>query len=314
MDTLIDDVVGRQILDSRGNPTVEVEVALADGSVGRAAVPSGASTGVHEALELRDGDKKRLPGQGRPESGRERQRADCRELFGVDATRPDVHRPDAADLDGTPNKSRWAPTPSWASPGRGQGRADELGMPLYRYMGGVNAHVLPVPMMNILNGGKHAWQQHRLARVHGHARRRLLRRGLRWGAEIYHSLKGCWRARATHQRGRRGRLCPLAGLQRRGHRSDPGGHRARRLQGPARTSSIALDPASSEFYDDGKRTTWPARAQAPATRWSIFLADWVGKYPIISIEDGMAEDDWEGWVKLVTAMGDRCRSSATTCW
>ena len=302
----IEHVVGREVFDSRGNPTVEVEVVLATGARGRAIVPSGASTGEHEAVELRDGGA-RFGGKG-VETAVGNVNGEIRDAVlelealdqrGIDTT--------LIDLDGTENKARLgANAILGVSLAVAKAGADELGLPLYRYVGGANAHVLPVPMMNVLNGGVHAdntvdFQEFMIMPVGAAS----YTEGLRWGVETYHALKSL-----LHERG----LSTLVG--------DEGGFApdlaanedAVRLLVEAieragyalgTEIAIALDPATSELYRDGSyELKGEGRSLRPGELAEIW-ASWVDRYPIVSIEDGMAEDDWDGWRALTDAVGDR---------
>jgi len=310
MDTTIEDVNALEILDSRGNPTVEVEVTLLDGTWGRAAVPSGASTGIHEALELRDGDKKRYNGKGTLQAVDHVNNEIADLLVGWDAA--DQQGIDAAmlELDGTPNKSKLgANAILGTSLAVAKAAANALGLPLYRYIGGVHAHVLPVPMMNILNGGAHtSWQstdaQEFMVMPLGAP---SFAEGLRWGAEIYHALKAVLKDRGyTALVGDEGGYAPalkanneaveviLTAIEKAGYKA-------------GEQVSIALDPAASELYDEttqlynlrreGKKLTGPEMV--------AFWKTWVDQYPIVSIEDGLAQDDWESWKLMVKELGDR---------
>ena len=310
MDTVIESVIGREILDSRGNPTVEVEVELMDGSVGRAAVPSGASTGIHEALELRDGDKKRYLGKGVLEAVDNVNDIITEELIGWDATDQRLIDTLLIELDGTPNKEKLgANAILGTSLAVAKAAAISLNLPLYRYIGGVYAHVLPVPMMNILNGGAHTgWQstdaQEFMVMPLGAPN---FAEGLRWGAEIYHALKTVLKGRGyTALVGDEGGYAPslkanseaveviLEAIEKAGYKA-------------GEQVAIALDPAASELYEEdthlynlrkeGKKLT--------GEQMVAFWKSWVDQYPIVSIEDGLAQDDWESWKLMVAEMGDR---------
>ena len=310
MDTVIESVIGREILDSRGNPTVEVEVELMDGSVGRAAVPSGASTGIHEALELRDGDKKRYLGKGVLEAVDNVNDIITEELIGWDATDQRLIDTLLIELDGTPNKEKLgANAILGTSLAVAKAAAISLNLPLYRYIGGVYAHVLPVPMMNILNGGAHTgWQstdaQEFMVMPLGAP---SFAEGLRWGAEIYHALKTVLKGRGyTALVGDEGGYAPslkanseaveviLEAIEKAGYKA-------------GEQVAIALDPAASELYEEdthlynlrkeGKKLT--------GEQMVAFWKSWVDQYPIVSIEDGLAQDDWESWKLMVAEMGDR---------
>ncbi len=310
MDTMIEQVVAREILDSRGNPTVEVEVTLVDGSWGRAAVPSGASTGVHEALELRDGDKSRYSGKGVTKAVENVNGPIADLLFGWDAT--DQRGIDLAllELDGTPNKSSLgANAILGVSLAVAKAAANALGLPLFRYIGGVYAHVLPVPMMNILNGGAHtAWQstdaQEFMIMPLG---AETFAEALRWGSEIYHALKTVLKDRGyTALVGDEGGYAPalksnaeaveviLEAIERAGYQA-------------GEQVAIALDPAASELYDaeSGLYHLRREGRKLSSEEMVAFWKSWVEQYPIVSIEDGLAEDDWEGWRLLTRELGDR---------
>ncbi|OGO41357.1 MAG: phosphopyruvate hydratase [Chloroflexi bacterium RBG_16_58_14] len=310
METIIEEIIAREILDSRGNPTVEVEVYLMDGSSGRAAVPSGASTGVHEALELRDGDKKRYGGKGVIKAVDNVNDEISEELLGWDAT--DQMGIDTAliELDDTEHKSRLgANAMLGTSLAIAKAAANSLALPLYRYIGGVYAHVLPVPMMNILNGGAHtSWQstdaQEFMVMPLGAP---SFAEGLRWGAEIYHALKTVLKDRGyTALVGDEGGYAPalkanaeaveviLVAIEKAGYKA-------------GEDVAIALDPAASELFEEdtqlynlrkeGKKLT--------GTEMVAFWKSWVDQYPIVSIEDGLAQDDWESWKLMTSEMGDR---------
>jgi len=310
MDTRIKSVVGRQILDSRGNPTVEVEVALNDGSRGRAAVPSGASTGVHEALELRDGDKSYFSGKGVTKAVGSVNHAITDLLVGKDARLQRDLDYALIALDGTKNKSNLgANAILGTSLAIAKAAAKSVGLPLYRYIGGVYAHVLPVPMMNILNGGAHTGWQSTDAQefMVMPLAAGSFAEGLRWGAEIYHALKTVLKSRGyTTLVGDEGGYAPalktnseaveviLEAIEKAGYKA-------------GEQVSIALDPAASEFYDadeniyylrtEGKKLT--------SEEMVVFWKSWVEQYPIVSIEDGLAQDDWEGWKLLTKEIGDQ---------
>ncbi len=303
----IANVRGREILDSRGNPTVEVDVLLEDGSLGRAAVPSGASTGAHEALEMRDGDKSRYGGKGVTRAVSNVNGAIAEALAGMDPT--DQARIDESllALDGTPNKEKLgANAILGASLATAKAAAQSVGMPLYRYLGGAEAHVLPVPMMNILNGGKHAadstdLQEFMVMPVGAGS----FAEALRWGAEIYHALKKVLKAAGHNTNvGDEGGFAPslasneaaveviLEAIQTAGY-------------APGEQVRIALDPAASEIFEDGKYHLKKEGRALTGAEMVAFYADWVAKYPIISIEDGLAEDDWDSWVLMQQQLGHR---------
>jgi enolase len=311
MDSTIELISGQEILDSRGNPTVEVEVVLADGSWGRAAVPSGASTGVHEALELRDGDKKRYNGKGVLKAVAAVNESIAEELYGWDATEQKAIDAEMIRLDGTSNKSNFgANAILGVSLAVAKAAAASLELPLYRYIGGVYAHVLPVPMMNILNGGAHtAWQstdaQEFMVMPFGAP---TFAEGLRWGAEIYHALKSVLKDKGyVTLVGDEGGYAPalkanneaveviLEAIAKAGFKA-----------GRGEQVAIALDPAASELYDEetktynlrkeGKKLSGPQMVE--------FWAKWVKDYPIVSIEDGLAQDDWGSWILMTKQLGD----------
>ena len=312
MDTTIELVSGQEILNSRGNPTVEVEVILADGSWGRAAVPSGASTGIHEALELRDGDVHRYNGKGVLKAVENVNTLIASQISGWDAS--DQRGIDLAllELDGTPNKSNLgANAILGVSLAIAKAASNSLGLPLFRYIGGVHAHILPVPMLNILNGGAHtSWQstdaQEFMIMPLGAP---SFAEGLRWGAEIYHVLKSVLKEKGyTALVGDEGGYAPalkanveaieviLTAIERAGFKTGRGADIA-----------IALDPAASEFYDEKTKTYDLKREGKKLTSEQLveFWKSWVDQFPIVSIEDGLAQDDWEGWKLMVSELGDR---------
>src|SRR5947199_873983 len=302
----IEHVAAREVLDSRGNPTVEVEVFLQSGAKGRAIVPSGASTGAHEAVELRDGGD-RYGGKSVERAVSNVEGEIASELVGMEAL--DQRGIDQAmiDLDGTPNKGRLgANALLGVSLAVAKAAADELELPLYRAVGGVNAHVLPVPMMNVVNGGVHADNnvdlQEFMVMPVGAA---SFTEALRWGAETYQALKAL-----LHERG----LSTAVGDEG-GFAPDlPSNEEAVRVlveaieragRTPGEDMAIALDPASTEFFRDGAyQLSGEGRSLAP-TEFAEYLADLCNRYPIVSIEDGMAEDDWDGWTALTSIIGDR---------
>jgi len=312
MDTTIELITGQEILDSRGNPTVEVEVVLADGSWGRAAVPSGASTGVHEALELRDGDKKRFNGKGVLKAVAAVNDEIADGLFGWDATEQKAIDMEMLALDGTPNKSKFgANAILGVSLAVAKAASAALELPLYRYIGGVYAHVLPVPMMNILNGGAHtAWQstdaQEFMVMPFGAS---SFAEGLRWGAEIYHALKSVLKEKGYITLvGDEGGYAPalkanneaveviLEAIAKAGFKA-----------GHGEQVAIALDPAASELYDEETKTYNLRKEGKKLTGEQMveFWAKWVKDYPIVSIEDGLAQDDWDSWKLMVKTLGDK---------
>jgi enolase len=300
----IEQLIGREILDSRGNPTVEVEVLLESGAIGRAAVPSGASTGSHEAVELRDGGD-RYSGKGVQQAVGHVNGEIARAVAGMEAL--DQRGLDAAldDLDGTPNKGRLgANAILGVSLAAARAAADELGLPLYRYVGGTGAHLLPVPMMNVLNGGAHAdnnvdLQEFMIVPVGAAS----FSEGLRWGAETYHALRG-----VLHERG----LATAIGDEG-GFAPDlPSNEEAVKVlveaieragRAPGTEVAVAIDAAASEFYRDGAYQLAGESRALPAEGFADYLADLVERYPIISVEDGMAEDDWDGWAILTRSLG-----------
>jgi len=310
MDTTIEYVNGLEILDSRGNPTLEVEVILGDGSYGRAAVPSGASTGIHEALELRDGDKKRYGGKGTLKAVDHVNDEIADELIGWDATEQKAIDQMLLELDGTPNKSKLgANAILGTSLAIAKAAATAVGLPLYRYLGGVYAHVLPTPMMNILNGGAHTgWQstdaQEFMVMPLG---AETFAEGLRWGSEIYHSLKGVLKAKGYATLvGDEGGFAPalkaneeaveliLEAIEKAGYKA-------------GEEVAIALDPAASEFYEEDTKLYNLRKENRKLTSDEMvaFWIDWINKYPIVSLEDGFAQDDWEGWKNFTAQVGDR---------
>ncbi|GIV86522.1 MAG: enolase [Chloroflexus sp.] len=307
MSTLIEAIVAREVLDSRGNPTIEVDVRLESGDVGRAIVPSGASTGAHEALELRDGDKSRYNGKGVLKAVQAVNEDIAEALIGFDAADQIALDQELIALDGTPNKSKLgANAILGVSLAAAKAAAAAFGLPLYRYLGGVYAHVLPVPMMNIMNGGQHAtnstdFQEFMIMPVGAES----FREGLRWGAEIYHMLK-----KVIHDRGfsttvgDEGGFAPSlptndAPLQLIMEAIEKAGYR------PGEQIVIALDPATTEIFEDGKYHLKREGRSLSSAEMVDYWVDLVNRYPIISIEDGLAEDDWEGWALLRTKLGDR---------
>jgi len=312
MDTTIDSVIAQEILDSRGNPTVEVEVVLADGSWGRAAVPSGASTGIHEALELRDGDKSRYLGKGTLTAVQHINDEIAEELQGWDAVEQKAIDERLIQLDGTPNKSKFgANAILGTSLAVAKAAANSIGLPLYRYIGGVYAHMLPVPMMNILNGGAHtAWQstdaQEFMVMPLGAP---SFAEGLRWGAEIYHALKSVLKSKGYITLvGDEGGYAPalkanseaveviLEAIAKAGFKT-----------GRGEQVGIALDPAASELYDEETKTYNLRKEGKKLTGEEMvaFWKHWVEQYPIVSIEDGLAQDDWDSWKLMVKEIGSK---------
>ena len=308
--SLIDNIVAREILDSRGNPTVEVDVYLDSGVMGRAAVPSGASTGEHEAVELRDGDKSRYMGKGVQKAVENVNEIICNELIDMDALdQVEIDRT-MIELDGTENKGKLgANAILGVSLAVAKAAAEELGMPLYRYIGGTNAKTLPVPMANILNGGAHSsapidFQEYMVMPVGAPT----FKEGLRYVAEVFHNLKNILHERGLSTTvGDEGGFAPtlkdneeplqviMQAIEKAGYK-------------PGEDVMIAMDPASSEFYDKDKKMyvfkKSDKRELTPA-QMVDFYADLYSKYPIISIEDGVAEDDWDGWKILTEKLGGK---------
>jgi enolase len=301
-------VVGREILDSRGNPTVEADVVLDDGSRGRAAVPSGASTGVHEAVELRDDEKARYLGKGTRKAAQHVTREISKAIEGMDAASQEAIDAKMIDLDGTKNKGRLGANAILAvSMAAARAAAQSQETPLYRYLGGVSASLLPVPMMNIMNGGAHAdnsvdFQEFMIVPYGAPS----FAEALRMGSEVFHTLKGVLKKKGYSTAvGDEGGFAPnlksndeaveviLTAVEAAGYRA--GGD-----------MGLALDPASSEFYD-GEKKRYVFKKSDRTSRDSAgmvqFWTDWVRQYPIVSIEDGMAEDDWTGWRSLTDALG-----------
>ncbi len=309
-DTTIEAIYSRQVLDSRGNPTVEVEVSLADGSWGRAAVPSGASTGVHEALELRDGDKTRYLGKGVTKAVENVNGPIADMLFGWDATEQKAIDEALLELDSTHNKEKLgANAILGVSLATAKAAANSLQLPLYRYIGGVYAHVLPVPMLNILNGGAHTgWQstdaQEFMVMPFG---AESFSEGLRWGAEIYHALKSVLKGRGyTALVGDEGGYAPalkanaeaveviLEAIEKAGYKAGS-------------QVAIALDPAASELYEEetGLYNLRKEGRKLTGAEMVAFWKNWVEQYPIVSIEDGLAQDDWESWKLMQAELGHK---------
>jgi len=304
----------RQILDSRGNPTVEAEVTLSDGSKGRAAVPSGASTGEHEAVELRDGDNKRYQGKGVLNAVGNVNGAIAKSVRGMDAADQRALDNKMIELDGTDNKSKLGANAILAvSMAAARAAAASFGLPLYRYLGGVNAALLPVPMMNILNGGAHAdnnvdFQEFMVMPVGAES----FDEALRWGVETFHTLKSVLKKRGYNTAvGDEGGFAPslksnveaielvIEAIQQAGYT-------------PGEQIAIALDPASSEFYQGGSKDKAGKyvfkksdKSEKTSEQMVRFWSDWARKYPIVSLEDGLAEDDWDGWAMLTKELGSR---------
>ena len=307
MTSVIEDVIGREILDSRGNPTVEVDVFLTDGSVGTAMVPSGASTGAHEAVELRDGDADRYGGKGVLGAVAHVNDAIRPELIGIDAVDQVSLDRLLIDLDGTPNKSKLgANALLGVSLAVAHAAAESVGLPLYRYLGGAGARTLPVPLVNILNGGKHAidstdFQEFMIAPLGAPS----FREGLRWAAETFHAL-----GEVLHEQGLsttvgdEGGYAPSLGSNEDAIAAVVGAiERAGYAAGEQ--IAIALDPATTELYSDGQYTLAREGRTLSGPDLIGFWVDWVDRYPIVSLEDGLAEDDWEGWAQLTERLGGR---------
>jgi enolase len=303
----IADITARQILDSRGNPTIEVDVLLESGTTGRAAVPSGASTGAHEAVELRDGDKSHFGGKGVLQAVANVEGEILEAVGGIEATEQVAIDEILIDLDGTPNKSRLgANAILGVSLAVAKAAANELGLPLYRYIGGVYARTLPVPMMNILNGGKHAdnpidIQEFMIQPIGAPT----VAEAVRWGAEIFATLKkGLHDAGHNTNVGDEGGFAPnlksadealtfiIKAIEKAGYR-------------PGEDVFIALDPASSEFYKDGKYHLEGEGKVLDSEGIVRYYEDLVNRYPIVSIEDGNAEDDWDGWKLITETLGKK---------
>ena len=310
--SLIEQIVAREILDSRGNPTVEVDVILEDGSFGRAAVPSGASTGVHEAVELRDGDKKRYMGKGVLKAVANVNDIIAPAIEGMDALDQVAIDRAMIELDGTPNKGRLGANAILAvSMAVAHAAADFLGLPLFKYLGSYHACVLPVPMANILNGGAHSdnkvdFQEFMVMPIGASS----MSEAIRWTAEVFHNLKSVLKSKGYNTAvGDEGGFAPdlqsneealeviMEAIKKAGYTTGRDGD-----------FMIALDPASSELYDEKTglyELKWTTHEKLTSAQMVDLWASWVDKYPIISIEDGMAEDDWEGWKLLTDRIGDR---------
>ena len=301
------DVIGREILDSRGNPTVEADVLLESGILGRAAVPSGASTGSREAIELRDGDKKRYGGKGVLKAVEHVNTEICEAVIGVDATEQTFVDRTLLDLDGTDNKSRLGANAMLAvSLAIARAAAEESGLPLHRYLGGAGPMVMPVPMMNVINGGAHAdngldMQEFMIVPLGMTS----FREALRCGAEVFQMLRKLLADRGLATAvGDEGGFAPRlpkheAAIQVILEAIEAAGYR------PGEDVALALDCASSEFFEDGEYTLRSEGLSLKAPEFADYLSAWVDKYPIISIEDGMAENDWDGWKVLTDKLGDR---------
>ncbi len=314
---LISDVKAREILDSRGNPTVEVEVLLESGAFGRAAVPSGASTGENEALELRDGDKSRYLGKGCLKAVANVNDVIAKEIIGMDATDQVAIDSKLLELDGTKTKSNLgANAMLGVSLAVAKAAAEYAELPLYKYIGGTNAKTLPVPMMNIINGGSHsdatiAFQEFMIRPIGAPT----FREGLRMGAEVFHALKKVLAAKNLSTAvGDEGGFAPMLGGTEEAIESiltaiKNAGYKPGRAEDGGDVS-IAMDCASSEFYKDGVydySIFEPNGVKRNSDEQAAYLAELIEKYPIDSIEDGMDEGDWDGWVKLNAAIGDKCQ-------
>jgi enolase len=306
--TEIVDIQAREVLDSRGNPTVEAEVFLDSGFVGRAIVPSGASTGEHEAVELRDGDKSRYLGKGVLKAVENVNNEILDALVGLDASEQQYIDRQMIELDGTPNKGRLGANAILAvSMACARACAEAYDLPLYRYLGGVNANVLPLPMMNILNGGAHAdnnvdFQEFMAMPVGAPS----FSEALRWGAEVFHTLKSVLKKRGYNTAvGDEGGFAPslksnveaieviLEAITQAGYK-------------PGEQIAIALDPAASEFFQDGKYVFKKSDKSTHTSEQMVrFWSDWARQYPIVSLEDGFAEDDWDGWSMATRELGSR---------
>ncbi len=307
MSTVIVDIAAREILDSRGNPTVEVDVLLEDGTTGRAAVPSGASTGAYEAVELRDGDKGRYKGKGVSSAVKNVEERIAPEIVGFDALDQAGVDLTMIDLDGTPNKGKLgANAILGVSMAVARAAARSLDMPLYRYLGGTAARLLPVPMMNILNGGKHAdnnvdIQEFMIMPVGAGD----FAEALRMGTEVFHTLKSVLKKKGMNTAvGDEGGFAPNLGSNEEAlavivEAIEAAGYK------PGEDVALAIDAAATEFYKEGKYVLAGEGLNYSAEEMINYYAGLVGRYPIISIEDGLAEDDWDGWKKLTEKLGDR---------
>ena len=302
------DIVGREILDSRGNPTVECDVLLESGVMGRAAVPSGASTGSREAIELRDGDKSRYLGKGVLKAVEHINTEISEAVLGLDASEQAFLDKTLIDLDGTDNKGRLGANAMLAvSMAVARAAAEEAGLPLYRYFGGMGAVQMPVPMMNVINGGEHAnnnldLQELMIIPVGAPS----FREALRWGAEVFHALKKILHDRGISTAvGDEGGFAPSvenheAAIQMILEAIDKAGYTA------GEQIALGLDCAASEFYKDGMYVLeGEGGIRLNAEQWTDMMANWVDKYPIISIEDGMAEGDWDGWKLMTDRLGKK---------
>jgi len=306
--TKIKYVFAREILDSRGNPTVEVDVKLEGGAFGRAAVPSGASTGAHEAVELRDGDQKRYSGKGVTKAVQNVNEKIAAAVVNLDAMDQSVVDRTMLELDGTPNKSRLgANAILGVSLAVARAVSQAVGLPLYRYLGGVSANILPVPMFNILNGGVHAnwqgtdFQEYMICPVGAPN----FKEALRWGSEVYHALKAVLKSGGYSVGvGDEGGFAPA--LKSNAHAVEvileaikKAGYQA------GKDIAIALDPASSSFFEDGLYNLRSEKRKITSKEMVDLYADWVSSYPIVVIEDGLSEDDWSGWKLLNQKIGHK---------
>ena len=301
------DVIAREILDSRGYPTVEADVLLESGVLGRAAVPSGASTGSREAIELRDGDAKRYGGKGALKAVENINTEICEAVVGVDATEQSFVDKTLNELDGTENKSRLGANAVLAvSLAVAKAAAEESGLPLHRYLGGAGAMAMPVPMMNVINGGAHAdnsldMQEFMIVPVGFTS----FREALRCGAEVFHTLKKLLADRGLGTAvGDEGGFAPRLAKHELAIKTILEAIEAAGYE-PADQVVLALDCASSEFYEDGEYTLEAEGLSMNSEQFVDYLAAWVDKYPIISIEDGMAENDWDGWKLLTRKLGKK---------
>jgi enolase len=305
--TLIADVYAREVLDSRGNPTVEVEVKLESGAVGRAIVPSGASTGAYEAVELRDGDKSRYLGKGVLQAVKNVNEVIAPELIGLDALDQVLIDKMMIELDGTPNKGKLGANAILAvSMATARTAAEDLGVPLYTYLGGFNAKTLPVPMMNILNGGAHAdnnvdVQEFMVLPVGASS----FKEALRMGTEVFHSLKAVLKAKGLNTAvGDEGGFAPNLGSNEEAITTIIDAIEKAGYQ-PGKDVFLGMDIASTEFFKDGKYHLEGEGRSFTSAEFVDLLASWVDKYPILTIEDGCSEDDWEGWKLLTDKLGGK---------
>jgi len=310
--SFISDIHARQILDSRGNPTVEVDVITEDGFLGRAAVPSGASTGKHEAVELRDGDKSKYQGKGVLKAVSNVNDIIAQQIIGVDVTSQSLIDSLLIKADGTENKAKLGANATLAvSMAVAKAAALESNLPLYRYLGGVNASVLPMPLMNILNGGVHAdnkidFQEFMIIPVGAPS----FSEGLRWGVEVFHNLKSVLKKKGYSTNvGDEGGFAPDIQSNEEAIETVLQAIEAAGYQ-PGSQIAIAMDAASTEMYDESSKSYKFYKSSGKtisSDEMVAYWSDWVKKYPIVSIEDGMAEDDWEGWKKLTDQIGAGCQ-------